>query len=56
MGALGKSQMKTTDAQLELLATSLDTFRLDNARYLTTAEGLAALLEQPPELANWSGP
>ena len=56
MGALGKSQMKTTGAQLELLATSLDTFRLDNARYPTTDEGLAALLEQPPELANWSGP
>ena len=56
MGALGKSQTKTTAAQLELLATSLDTFRLDNARYPTTEEGLAALLEPPEGLAAWSGP
>ncbi len=56
MGALSKSQTKTTRAQLELLATSLDTFRLDNARYPTTEEGLQALLEKPGDLTNWSGP
>ena len=33
MGSLSKSQGKTTKAQIEMLATALDNFRLDNGRY-----------------------
>jgi general secretion pathway protein G len=56
MGSLSKSQGKTTKAQIEMLATALDNFRLDNGRYPTQEEGLQVLIEQPETLASWSGP
>lgn len=56
MASLSKSQAKTTRSQIELLTTSLDNFRLDNGRYPTQQEGLAALLNKPEGLLNWNGP
>ncbi|WP_036300380.1 type II secretion system major pseudopilin GspG [Methylomarinum vadi] len=56
MTALSKSQSKTTRSQIEMLATSIDSFRLDNGRYPTNKEGLNALLEKPEGLVNWTGP
>ncbi len=56
MNALSKSQSKTTRSQVELLSTALDNFRLDNGRYPTKDEGLAALIHKPEGLINWSGP
>jgi len=56
MTALSKSQTKTTRSQVEMLATSIDSFRLDNGRYPTQEEGLEALISQPEGLLNWSGP
>jgi len=56
MNALSKSQTKTTRSQIELLSTALDSFRLDNGRYPTQTEGLAALIKAPEGLVNWSGP
>ena len=56
MGSLTKSQTKTTRAQIEMLGTALDNFRLENGRYPTTDEGLEALLVQPEGMATWAGP
>lgn len=56
MNALGQGQIKTTKSQIEMLATALDNFRLDNGRYPTQEEGLGALLAAPEGLANWNGP
>ncbi|BCX89743.1 general secretion pathway protein G [Methylomarinovum tepidoasis] len=56
MNALGKGQIKTTQSQIEMLATALDAFRLDNGRYPTQEEGLEALIKQPEGLPNWNGP
>ncbi len=56
MNALGQGQVKTTKSQIEMLATALDNFRLDNGRYPTQQEGLDALLVAPDGLANWNGP
>jgi general secretion pathway protein G len=56
MNALGQGQVKTTKSQIEMLATALDNFRLDNGRYPTQQEGLQALLVAPPGLPNWNGP
>lgn len=56
MNALGQGQVKTTKSQIEMLATALDNFRLDNGRYPTQQEGLQALLTPPEGLANWNGP
>ena len=56
IGSLEESQVKTTRAQIQLLATALDNFRLSNGRYPTQLEGLQALVVQPEGLTTWSGP
>lgn len=38
------------------LAVALSLFELDNGRYPTTEEGLAALRASPPNTPNWRGP
>jgi general secretion pathway protein G len=51
-----KAKSKAAKAQIELLGTALDTFRLDVGRYPTTQEGLAALVQRPFGLDRWDGP
>lgn len=55
-GKLSSSKQKTAKAQIELFGAALDEFRLDNGRYPTTEEGLAALREKPQGLDKWKGP
>lgn len=55
-GKVDKAKVKTTKAQIELLGTALDSFRLDNGRYPTTQEGLEALRTKPENLDTWDGP
>jgi general secretion pathway protein G len=46
-------------AQIELLGAALDSYRLDNGSYPTTAQGLEALRREPesdPRPPNWRGP
>ncbi len=51
-------QARVTRAQTDIanIASALDTFEIDNGRYPTTAEGLQALIVQPPNMPNWHGP
>ncbi len=51
-----KAKIKATKAQIELIGTALDTFRLDVGRYPTTQEGLEALRRNPGSLERWDGP
>ncbi len=51
-----KAKVKAARAQVELLGTALDTFRLDAGRYPTTQEGLVALRRKPGGLTGWDGP
>src|SRR5438128_11147435 len=51
-----KAKVKAARAQIEMLGTSLDTFRLDVGRYPTTQEGLAALRQRPSGTDRWDGP
>jgi general secretion pathway protein G len=51
-----KATAKATKAQIELLGTALDTFRLDVGRYPTTQEGLQALNQKPGGVERWDGP
>ncbi len=51
-----KAKIKAAQAQIELLGTALDTFRLDVGRYPTTQEGLEILRRQPGGLERWDGP
>lgn len=49
----------TARTQIEMLGAALDAYRLDNGRYPTTEQGLAALQTAPsiePRPANWRGP
>ena len=53
---LGQSRVKTAKLQIESLGSALDLFYMDAGRYPTTAEGLDALAERPPDVENWNGP
>lgn len=55
-GQLEKSRVQTTRSQIELLATALDTYRLEIGRYPTERQGLVALVEQPEGVPLWNGP
>jgi general secretion pathway protein G len=51
-----KAKIKAARAQIELLATALDTFRLDVGRYPSSDEGLDALRRRPGSVERWDGP
>ncbi len=55
-GKVGKSKQKAAKAQISLLETALDTFRLDMGRYPTSEEGLEALRTKPADSEKWDGP
>jgi general secretion pathway protein G len=49
----------SAQAQIASLSAALDAYRLDNGRYPTTEQGLAALWQAPtagPRPSNWRGP
>jgi len=50
------AKIKAAKAQIELLGTALDTFRLDVGRYPASDEGLEALRTKPGGLERWDGP
>jgi len=51
-----KATAKAAKAQIELLGTALDTYRLDVGRYPATQEGLQALSQKPGGVERWDGP
>jgi general secretion pathway protein G len=51
-----KAKVKAARAQIEMLGTALDTFRLDVGRYPTSQEGLEALRGRPSGIDRWDGP
>jgi general secretion pathway protein G len=55
---VGDAKTATAKAQIESLSTALDTNRLDNGRYPSTAQGLAALWQKPTidPPTNWREP
>jgi general secretion pathway protein G len=56
---VGDAQRSAARAQIELLGLALDSYRLDNDAYPTTAQGLRALELQPeidPVPRRWRGP
>lgn len=59
IGRVSEARSATAHTQIELLSVALDNYRLDNGRYPTTEQGLAALRVKPtsdPLPANWRGP
>jgi len=57
-GQIGKSKVKTTMAQIEMLATAIEQYNVDVGRYPTHQQGLEALLTKPQEVdaEAWNGP
>lgn len=53
---LGTAKSDTARVQIEQLAAALDLYLIDNGRYPTESEGLAALVEAPSALSSWNGP
>ncbi len=53
---LSSSKIKTAKAQIQMISTALDAFRLDVGRYPTTQEGLQVLWKNPGNLKKWDGP
>ena len=56
MKHLGASKTKTAKVQIEDLASALDMYKLDEGRYPTQQQGLAALIEKPADSRRWNGP
>lgn len=58
-GRVGESRTQAARTQIEQFGVQLDLYRLDNGRYPTTEQGLAALRTRPtspPEPRAWKGP
>jgi general secretion pathway protein G len=55
-GKVGKSRQKAAKAQITLLETALDTYKLDTSKYPTSSQGLEALRTQPSGVERWDGP
>ena len=53
---LGESKVKAARIQIASLGSALDLFFLDEGRYPTTGEGLAALVERNGSETAWNGP
>lgn len=53
---LGGAKSDSAKLQIEQFGASLDLFKLENGRYPTTQEGLAALVQAPSGLTGWNGP
>lgn len=53
---LSSSKQKIAKAQIELISTALDAFRLDVGRYPTTEEGLEVLWKNTKDIKGWDGP
>jgi len=54
-GKLDNAKVKTAYAQMHMLSTALDAFRIDVGRYPTTEEGLKILWVKESDLKNWNG-
>lgn len=55
MGRVDDTRITKAAADIQTLETALSMYRLDTARFPTTAQGLAALITKPddPSLRNW---
>jgi general secretion pathway protein G len=53
---LSDSKLKTARIQIRGFGSALDLYHLDNGRYPTASEGLAALVQKPANAGGWNGP
>src|SRR5215467_9748697 len=53
---LTESKAKAAKIQIESFSSALDLYFLDNGRYPSSSEGLAALVQRPGSTMTWNGP
>lgn len=53
---LGNARVSVAHQSIERLTSILDMYKLDVGTYPTTEQGLEALMQQPTDVPNWSGP
>lgn len=53
---VGRSEVRSAQAQIAALRNALDAYRLDMGSYPSTEQGLAALSARPQGAARWNGP
>jgi len=53
---LGSARTNAAKAQIRNIESALELYYVDNAKYPTDEEGLAALVTQPAGEARWNGP
>lgn len=56
IGKVGTSKQTAAKAQIELLSTALDMYRLDTGKYPSQEAGMNALITKFDEAKNWNGP
>jgi general secretion pathway protein G len=49
---IDKARVGTTQTQIQMLDGALEAYRMDNAKFPTTEQGLTALIQPPPEARN----
>ncbi len=53
---LSGAKSQTAHVQVRNVAAAMELYQLDNGRFPTQDEGLAALVKQPPSAPAWNGP
>ncbi|MDR4506491.1 MAG: type II secretion system major pseudopilin GspG [Candidatus Scalindua sp.] len=56
IGKVGTSKQTAAKAQIELLSTALDMYRLDTGKYPSQEAGMNALITKSDGTKNWNGP
>jgi general secretion pathway protein G len=49
---IDKARVNAAHGQMQMFDSALETYRMDNARFPTTDQGLVALIQPPPEARN----
>ena len=50
------AKVNSARMQIEILSNGLKEYKIENGRYPTTEQGLAALVEKPADSKRWNGP
>ncbi len=53
---IGKSEAKAARAQMSALEKALAAYRIDTGHFPSSEQGLAALVDRPPNTPKWAGP
>ena len=56
IGRVGESKQTAAKAQIELISTAIELYKLDTGKYPSQDTGLQALNAKPGDVQNWKGP